>query len=134
MLYGTQVTAYRGAGPDAGPGWDRWAVHELSIAQSVVDAVLERAGGRRVLRVGLTVGRLSAVVPDALRFSFDLVTEGTAAEGAALEIEEPPGRAACRGCGADIELRDLVLLCGCGSADVEVVSGRELLISSMEVA
>ncbi len=109
-------------------------MHELSIAQSVVDAVVERAGDRRVLRVGLRVGRLSGVVPDALRFSFDLVTEGTLAEGAALEIEEPEGRATCRSCSSDFVLRDLVLLCECGSADVEVVSGSELMVSSMEVA
>lgn len=109
-------------------------MHELSIAQSVVEAVTGRAAGRRVLRVRLTVGRLSGVVPDALRFSFDLVTEGTSAEGAALEIDEPEGRATCRSCTADLVLHHLVLLCDCGSADVEVISGHELLISSMEVA
>ena len=109
-------------------------MHELSIAQSVVDAVVERADGRQVLRVRLQVGRLSGVFPDALRFSFELVTEGTGAQGATLEIDEPQGRAICRSCAADLTLRDLVLLCECGSADIEVVSGRELLISSMEVA
>lgn len=109
-------------------------MHELSIAQSVVEAVTERAAGRQVVSVRLQVGRLCGVVPDALRFSFDLVTEGTSAHGAALLIDEPAGRASCRDCGADFELADLLLLCGCGSADVEVVAGRELLISSMEVA
>lgn len=109
-------------------------MHELSIAQSVVEAVTERAAGRQVVSVRLTVGRLSGVAPDALRFSFDLVIEGTAAEGAALEIEEPQGRAHCRTCACDIVLTDLILLCECGSADVEVVAGHELLISSIEVA
>lgn len=89
-------------------------MHELSIAQSVVEAVTERAAGRRVLRVRLQVGRLSGVVPDALRFSFDLVTDGTPAEGAALEIDEPEGRAHCRACPSDPALKDLVLLCDCG--------------------
>jgi hydrogenase nickel incorporation protein HypA/HybF len=109
-------------------------VHELSIAQSVVERVTERAAGRQVVRVRLRVGRLSGVVPDALRFSFDLVTEGTSAQGAVLEIEEPEGRACCRTCAADFVLRDLVLLCECGSADVELLSGSELMVSSMEVA
>lgn len=109
-------------------------MHELSIAQSVVEAVTERADGRKVISVRLQVGRLSGVVPDALRFSFDIVTEGTSAAGAALLIDEPGGRASCRSCGSDFELADPLLLCPCGSADVEVVSGRELLISSMEVA
>lgn len=109
-------------------------MHELSVAQSVVDAVLERTGERHVTTVRLQVGRLSGVVPDALLFCFDLAVAGTPLDGATLEIEEPTGRAHCRGCGAEFALRDLVLLCDCGSADVEVMAGRELQLTSVEVA
>jgi hydrogenase nickel incorporation protein HypA/HybF len=109
-------------------------VHELSIAQSVVEAVSERAGAQRVLVVRLVVGRLSGVVPDALRFSFDLVAEGTVVEGARLEIDEPGGLGHCRACARDVELRDLVLVCPCGGTDVAVVGGTELLIRDVEVA
>ena len=56
-------------------------MHELAITQSVVDAVLERTGDRHVSVVRLRVGRLSGVVPDAMRFCFELVTAGTAARG-----------------------------------------------------
>ncbi len=108
-------------------------MHELAITQSVVDAVLERTGDRPVTTVRLKVGRLAGVVPDAMRFCFDLVTAGTTLEGASLEIEQPPGRAHCRACGDDFGLADLILLCPCGSADVEVTTGRELLVSSVEV-
>jgi hydrogenase nickel incorporation protein HypA/HybF len=82
----------------------------------------------------LSVGRLSGVVPDALRFCFELVAEGTPLEGADLVIEEPAGRARCASCGADSEIEDLVLLCPCGSADVAVTAGRDLLVRSVEVA
>ena len=108
-------------------------MHEMAITQSVVDAVCERAAGRSVHSIRLQVGRLCAVVPDAMQFCFELVTEGTVAEGARLDIEEPPGRAHCRSCDEDFPLHDLVLLCPCGSADVEVLAGRELRIMSMEV-
>jgi len=108
-------------------------MHELSIAESVVDAVLERAGGRHVTTVRLRVGRLCGVVPDALMFCFDLATAGTALEGADLQIEAPTGLAHCRDCDKDFTLDDLILLCECGSADVEVVTGRELQIMSVEV-
>lgn len=83
--------------------------------------------------VRVRVGALTAVVPESMRFCFTLVTEGTVAEGALLEIDQPRGTASCRGCGADFTLDDLVLLCSCGSADVEVTSGRELEIVSMRV-
>lgn len=109
-------------------------MHELSIAESVVEAVLERTGDRSVTTVRLRVGRLSGVVPDSLRFCFDLATAGTALDGAGLEIEELDGAAHCRDCGRDFSLSDLILLCPCGSADVEVRAGRELLVTSVEVA
>jgi hydrogenase nickel incorporation protein HypA/HybF len=109
-------------------------LHELSITQSVVDAVCARAAGRPVRSVRIQVGRLTGVVPAAMRFCFELVAEGTVLEGAGLEIEQPAARAHCRTCGADFTLPDPILLCPCGSADVEVTAGRELQILSMEVS
>ena len=67
-------------------------MHELAIAEYIVDAVCERAAGRRVHRVTVRIGELAAVVPDALRFSFELVCEDTLAGGAALEIDVTAGR------------------------------------------
>jgi hydrogenase nickel incorporation protein HypA/HybF len=109
-------------------------MHELAITQSVVDAVTERTGSAPVTTVRVRVGRLAGVVPDAMRFCFDLVTAGTPLEGAELEIEQPEGRGRCRTCGAQFPLTDLVLLCPCGSADVEVVAGRELAVASVVLA
>ena len=109
-------------------------MHELSIARSVVSTVCERAGDRRVHSVSLVIGALCAVVPESLRFCFDVVTADTVAEGARLDIETPPGVGHCRDCGADVALPDPILLCACGSTDVEVRSGRELQIVSMEVS
>ena len=109
-------------------------MHELAIAESVIEAVLDRTEGRKVTTVKLTVGRLAGVVPDALMFCFELAAAGTTLEGAVLEIVDLPGRAHCRGCGEDFDKNDLILLCECGSADVEVVAGRELSVTSVEVA
>ncbi|WP_054812458.1 hydrogenase maturation nickel metallochaperone HypA/HybF [Nocardia arizonensis] len=110
-------------------------MHEMAITQSVVDAVCEHAAGRTVHSVTVEVGMLCAVVPDAMRFCFDLAAEGTVADGARLDIVELPGSAHCRGCGADSPLTDLIVLCRhCGSADVAVVSGLDLRIRSMEVS
>jgi hydrogenase nickel incorporation protein HypA/HybF len=109
-------------------------MHELAITQSVVDAVIERTGNAPVTCVRLRVGRLAGVVPDAMLFCFELVTAGTPLAGATLEFEQPEGRAHCRTCGADFPLADLILLCGCGSADVEVLTGRELAVASVVMA
>jgi hydrogenase nickel incorporation protein HypA/HybF len=108
-------------------------MHELSIAQSVVDAVCERAAGRPVRSVRLEVGALTAVVPEAMLFCFDLATEGTPAAGARLDIERRDAAVHCNSCGTEFAPPDAILLCGCGSADVAVTSGRELRILTMEV-
>jgi hydrogenase nickel incorporation protein HypA/HybF len=109
-------------------------MHEMAITQSVVDAVCEHAGGRRVRSVRLQVGALCAVVPDSMLFCFDLAAEGTLADGARLDLDVEPGSARCRTCGSEFGLSDPILLCPCGSADVEVLTGRDLKILTMEVS
>jgi hydrogenase nickel incorporation protein HypA/HybF len=110
-------------------------VHELSITQSVVTAVTQRMRDARVCRIRLEVGQLSGLVPDSVRFCFEMVAAGTTCEGATLEIDEPAGRARCRTCGTAFETGEVLPLCdGCGSADVEVEGGRELRIREVEVA
>ena len=109
-------------------------MHEMAITQSVVDAVCEHAAGRRVHSVKLEVGELCAVVPDSMQFCFELATQGTVADGALLDLDLRPGTARCRTCQREFELHDPILLCPCGSADVEVLAGRDLRILSMEVS
>ena len=108
-------------------------MHELAIAESVVSSVLERTEDQRVTVVRLRIGRLAGVVPDALSFCFELATTGTPLEGATLEIVEEHGRAHCRTCDTDFDLDDAFLLCDCGSADVALLSGRELSVTSVEL-
>jgi hydrogenase nickel incorporation protein HypA/HybF len=109
-------------------------MHELSITQSLIDAVLDRTGERTVTAVNLRIGPLSGVLPDAMRFCFDVASAGTPLEGATLMIDEPQGVGRGRSCHHRIEQTDLILLCVCGSADVEVLRGRELMLMSVEVA
>ena len=108
-------------------------MHELAITQSVVDMVRDRTADRRVSTVRLQVGRLSGVVPEAMQFCYELVTAGTPLASSTLEIEQTSGQAHCRTCGADFEQRDLILLCPCGSADVELMTGKELRVISVEL-
>jgi hydrogenase nickel incorporation protein HypA/HybF len=109
-------------------------VHELSVTQSVVDSVVEKMGEATVVRLRLEVGRLSGVVVDSVRFCFDLVAEGTTLEGATLEVDEPGGRARCRGCGREFDVTDLLALCQCGGIDLEILAGQDLRIKEVEVA
>ena len=109
-------------------------MHELAIAESVVDTVTQRLPGARITCVHLEIGALSGVVPDSIRFCFDLATEGTGLEGATLEITEPPGQCRCRSCCTEFQPDPPIMLCPCGSADVAVLGGEELKILSVQVA
>ena len=73
------------------------------------------------------------ILPDSIRFCFDLCSEGTAAEGARLEILEIPGRARCRHCGNEVALEEPFGICSCGSYDLQWLSGDEIKIKEMEV-
>jgi hydrogenase nickel incorporation protein HypA/HybF len=109
-------------------------MHELGIAQAIVEQVSERAQGARVLRVVLEVGKLAVVLPDALQFCFDLAAQETPVAGAVLEIIEVPGRARCRECGGAVQLERPFGRCECGSTSLEWLSGEELIIKEFEVA
>lgn len=109
-------------------------MHELTITQSVVDAIIERLSGARVTGVHLQIGKLSGVEVDSIRFCFELVCAGTPLEGAWLDVVEPPGRARCQGCGREFQPTSPIVLCPCGSADVAVLAGQELTIAAVEVA
>ena len=109
-------------------------MHELSIAQAVLAIAERHAAGRRVRRVELRVGHLRQVVPTALAFAFELLTDGTALEGAELVIEDVPARGRCRACGVETAMRGFPLQCAtCGGFDVELVSGEELLVDALEL-
>jgi hydrogenase nickel incorporation protein HypA/HybF len=109
-------------------------MHELEVTQAVVAAVVDKAGDARVRTVRLRIGRDAGVVPDAVRFCFDTVAEGTTAAGARLVIDESRGVAECQTCGADFDVDDLLFGCDCGSLDVHVAGADELVVTGVEVS
>ena len=112
-------------------------MHELGVAQSLLEIVEEEArpyDGTRVTRILVRIGKLSAVVPDALRFAFEAITRGGIAEGATLEIEEVPMRSRCHQCAEEFAVEDPFMTCPrCEGGNVEMIAGRELEIRSMEI-
>jgi hydrogenase nickel incorporation protein HypA/HybF len=109
-------------------------MHELSVAEAIVDIAVRHAAGRPVSRVEVAVGHLRQVVPSALAFAFELVAQGTPAEGAELVMKQVPAGGCCRACGIESRLDGFPLVCpACGSADVEVIAGEELLVESLDV-
>ena len=107
-------------------------MHELGITRNIVAIVAEHAAGRKVTRVTLDVGRLSGVMSDAIRFSFDIVAQGTDLEGAWLDIRDIDGLGRCRRCHAEFATPTLFTPCACGSRDIERIAGEELKVREFE--
>ena len=109
-------------------------MHELAIADAIVRIAERHAAGRRVAKVEVRVGCLRQVVPASLAFSFELLTAGTALDGAELAIEEVPAVGRCRACGARTTLQAFPLACGaCGGFELDVLEGEELLVDALEI-
>jgi hydrogenase nickel incorporation protein HypA/HybF len=113
-------------------------MHELSIAQGVVDVAAEAvrgAGATKATAVRVRVGALAGVAPEALAFCYDLVTCGTELEGSRLVIESAPVVLHCSVCDRDVTPTDVwCLACPvCGTPTADVRGGRELEVQSVEV-
>lgn len=113
-------------------------MHEFGLMESALGTAAEKmraAGGTRIHKMTLRVGRLSGVVPAALRFAFDALSPGSPAAGAALAIEEVPAACWCAGCAAEFETADLKYECPrCHRASGELRRGREMDLSSLEIS
>jgi len=114
-------------------------MHEMGIAMQIIEiaqaSIPEEEGDIAIARVNLKVGKLAAVVADSLRFCFEIAAKETPLEGAELDIEEVPVRARCKECDTEWTIEGPAFNCEkCGSGQIEILSGRELNIESIEIA
>jgi hydrogenase nickel incorporation protein HypA/HybF len=112
-------------------------MHEMSIAQSLIEILreeMERHDARVLRSVHLQIGQLSAIVPEALSFCFQVMAEGTEMEGAKLIMDVIPLRGRCLECRKEFEIEDYRFTCPtCGSTKIETIAGQDLAVADMEV-
>ena len=112
-------------------------MHEMSLAESVLQIIEDAAHQQRFTRVRavwLEIGQLACVEQESLRFGFDVVTRGSIAEQARLEIIETAGQGRCGKCAQSFRLAALYEPCpACGSYDVRVIGGDGMRVKELEV-
>lgn len=113
-------------------------MHEVAIVDALIAQVEEevrRAGASgRVVRLELSVGRISGVSVDAIRFALELLAPGTIVESAHVEIRQPSAVVSCAACGHRAEIENIPARCPrCESHELSVEGGRELLLESIEL-
>ena len=113
-------------------------LHELAIADSIIETVLAEISERNyatVIAIGLRIGELTDVVPEALEFGFEAITAGTSLEKTKLVIEKTPITGSCRSCSKTFAIHDFAFVCPeCGATGVDIVKGNELDIAYIEVS
>ncbi|NLE77648.1 MAG: hydrogenase maturation nickel metallochaperone HypA [Chloroflexi bacterium] len=112
-------------------------MHELAVTQSVLEIVVrhaQRAQAARVTAINLVVGELSGFVSESIQFYFDMVSQGTPAEGAELRIRRVAAKVRCRACGTEFATTDHRWVCPqCQAVGGQVLSGQEFHVESIEV-
>lgn len=114
-------------------------MHEMGIALQIIDiataSIPPDLKDARIEKVNLKIGKLAAVVPESLRFCFDVAVKDTPLEGAGLFIEELPVVARCQDCDTRWTIDGPAFSCeSCKSGNLDIISGRELDIESIEIA
>jgi hydrogenase nickel incorporation protein HypA/HybF len=111
-------------------------MHELAVTRSMLEIVLRharQAGAPRVVEIQLVIGQLSSIVDDSVAFYWDMVAQGTAAEGARLNFRRVPARFQCQACGHEYAPPETLACPACSSQQVRVIAGDEFSVESIEV-
>jgi hydrogenase nickel incorporation protein HypA/HybF len=114
-------------------------MHEMGIALQIIEiataSIPADAGPVRVEKINLEIGKLAAVVPESLKFCFEVAVKDTPLDGAQLAVEELPVVAKCNDCHTQWTINSPAFKCeNCDSGSLEIISGRELDIKSIEIS
>lgn len=112
-------------------------MHELTVTESILEIVIrhgEQAGAQSITDINLVIGDLSSIVDDSVKFYWDMLSEGTIAEGAALHFNRIQTEMECLECQRRYQPAGGDLSCPeCASRKVKIISGEEFFVDSIEV-
>jgi hydrogenase nickel incorporation protein HypA/HybF len=111
-------------------------MHETVLMQNLLTAVeqaIENHHVTKVNRVVVSVGRFANVLPDALSFAFEAMTQDGVMKGAELEIKSMPAVARCDDCGSEYQAEGFPIVCPvCKSTGFTIISGEEVYVESID--
>ena len=112
-------------------------MHEMAIAEGILDIALDYAArndAKRIGKISLLLGEMSGVETEALTFCFSSLVRGTIAEDAELALHRVPLLGRCRSCGAETHIEHYNFTCpACHTGQLDILSGREMQVEYLEV-
>jgi hydrogenase nickel incorporation protein HypA/HybF len=113
------------------------SMHELNVTQSILNVALHHAEANQaaqITTINLVVGQMASIIDDCVQFYWDIISEDTIAQGAALHFERIPARLTCETCHCSYLLNESGLTCPhCGGSALTIIGGDEFYIASIEV-
>jgi hydrogenase nickel incorporation protein HypA/HybF len=118
-------------------------MHEFAIASGIMDTVLseaEKHKAKKVKKMVIEIGQLSMVGLEQVKFSLDVLKEGTIAAEADIEIIKTPVKLKCKqGHKTEKFLKEPLFAsirevkCSKCKKKAEIVGGRECQIKEIEI-
>lgn len=112
-------------------------MHELAVTKEILDMAIAKAQevkSKKVSQINLVIGDASSIIDNCVQFCFDFVSKDTIAEGARLNFRRIPIQMKCRVCGNMFYPEKETWICpGCQEWSVEIISGKEFYMDSIEV-
>lgn len=112
-------------------------MHELSVTQNLLEITLRharQAKATRVVELNIVIGQLASIVDDSVQFYWNMIAEGTEAQGAKLNFQRIPTQLLCLDCGQQYAPNAEELACpDCCSTQIKIVNGREFYLDSISV-
>jgi hydrogenase nickel incorporation protein HypA/HybF len=112
-------------------------MHELPVTQNLLEIALRHAQqstAQRILSLNIVLGQYATIVDDSVQFYWDLIAQGTIAEGAKLNFIRIPAKLLCQDCNWQYTPDEDNLACpSCQSTHVKIIAGREFFLESIDV-
>ncbi|HJX03877.1 MAG TPA: hydrogenase maturation nickel metallochaperone HypA [Dehalococcoidia bacterium] len=112
-------------------------MHELGITRNILEIALEQAGeadAHKINLIHVVAGELSGIEPDCISFYFNILKKDYSLGDAELSISKVPAKLKCRSCDTEFVSSEMPWSCpGCGSLNLEIVTGGECYVESIEV-
>lgn len=112
-------------------------MHELPVTESMLEIALRHAAqakADRIIALNLVIGQLASVIDDSIQFYWGIIAKDTLAEGAILNFRRLPAQFHCLECGLVYQPGEEIEPCpDCNSSKIEIQSGREFYLESIEI-
>ena len=112
-------------------------MHELAITEQILNLALRHAGeanARQVTDLHLEIGALSTIIDDSVQFYWDIISQGSLCQGAALHFHRTPARLHCQDCDQVYTLEHELTACPhCDGIHVKIISGQEFQLTSIDI-